>query len=213
MSLQKQLRKQKEILRTKKLKRYLTIETLPAKTFFKIIETKDRRYLLITKDYPDYEPPDLEALWNDIIKQYEKESGDNSNTSMVMDWNDTAQDLNDIVRLGAILLMMRMGDKAAIDELDEIGITIEDLSYESMRKVKSIIDLRQTNLEIYLMRQESKQEEKENHKFNFYRAVQRFSNMFQRNVPTDISLIEWIYLVKEAEQLQKQYKNGKAPAI
>lgn len=120
-----------------------------------------------------------------------------------------AAEYNYIIKLRAIYNLMILGDQDSIKELELLGINIENISYDSIRRLKSMIDIEQTNIEVYLLRQKRKEEFLSGEKFNFYKALQRYSNIFNRNIPVDITTINWIYIVKEAQELKKQYRNGR----
>lgn len=177
--------------------------------FFKISETGDLRFLLITKNYPENVPDDLLGIWENIKKEWEHHSGNNETSSNVADLDETAREMNEINRLKAIYSLMRLGDVQMIKELEELGIYIENISPESLSKVWGMIQIQQTNLEIYVLRYNSKTKLKDNgEKFNFLQALNQLSNFFGRTIPREITTTEWAYLMRDVAKIKAQKKNG-----
>ncbi len=159
---------------------------------------------------PDFSPKYLIEIWEDIKKDYEKESKDNSVSEHLADLNEQASELNELTKLKAIYGLMRLGDELAIKELAEIGIVINAINADSIKLVWTEIQSLQTNIEIGMMVEGQKIDKASKDEFNFYKSVQNLSNLFQRNIPINITLIEWIYLVESAKEFKKRYKNAKS---
>lgn len=172
-----------------------------------MLKGNDSRYLLKTSNYPDFIPVDLPPLQESIIIEYEKISKDNSYSSQKEDINESGRDLNNINRLKAIYLLMLMGDEKSIDELYELDIIIDEITPNTILRVKSLIELEQTNLDIYLLRH--KEDNTESEEFNFLQILQRLNNLFQRTIPRDISINEFAYLMNDAEEIRKIRNSGR----
>ena len=118
-----------------------------------------------------------------------------------------------LASLITLLLMMKAGDTLALEELKDFGIFYDKITIPNITKLRGIINLKKTNLELYKVIQTSRKEDQKKKEFNFLQALQELSNLFQRNIPRDISTTEWIYLVKEAKKRYKKRKNGKDRTI
>jgi hypothetical protein len=193
----------------KKLKRYLNCDSLPAELFFKISKTGDHRYLLITDKYPEFVPDDLQETWEAIISEYEKLSGDYSISDARHDVKEDGKDANEINQLILCHLMMRAGDTMALEYLKDHGIFYDKITIANIIDLRNKIRLKKTNLELYQTLKLNRKEDQKQKEFHFLQALEQLSNLFQRNIPRDISTTQWIYLVKEARKRYKKRKNGK----
>lgn len=173
-----------------------------------MLKNYDPRFILETSDYPSFIPIDLPPLMEKLIKDYEKLTKDNSYSAYLEDTNETAREANYINRLKAIYLLMILGDQSMIKELEEFDIFIDEITPDQINRVKSLIELQETNLDIYLIRQ--KQDDTEDQKeFNFLEVLTRLSNVFQRNIPREISVVEFVVLTRDAKMINKFRKHGR----
>jgi hypothetical protein len=172
------------------------------------MKSNDLRLLLITSDLPDFIPDDLPLLYENIIVEYEKLSNDNSYSAYKEELNENGREMNHINRLKAIYQLMLLGDNNMIDELSEIGINIDKITPESILRVKSFIELQQTNLEIYMLRHAPDDAEKKE-EFNFLTTLTRLSNFFQRQIPNDIVVTEFVTLMSECKKINKSRRDGR----
>lgn len=183
---------------------------MPAELFFQMLKGNDPRYLLITSDYPDFIPIDLPPLYEKIIHEYEKLTNDNSYSAQKEDINENGREANHINRLKAIYQLMILGDNKMIDELKELDIDIDSITPDSILRVKSLIELQLTNLEIYLLRHKlDNTDESAKEKFNFLETLTRLSNFFKRQIPRDIVVTEFVTLMNEVKVINKSRKDGR----
>lgn len=184
---------------------------MPAEFFFEMLKTNDPRFLLITSDYPKFIPIDLPPLREKIVLEYESLTKDNSFSSYKEDINEAGRELNHINRLKSIYQLLILGNERMIDELKELDFYIDKITPNEILRVKSLIELEQTNLEIYFLRhKEDNTDDEETEKFNFLAILTRLSNFFQRQIPRDIVVTEFVFLINDAKEISKSRKDGRA---
>lgn len=202
--LKAHLEKQKQRRIAESLERYDHPDNLPAERFFKILESNDLRYLLKVKKLPEYTPADLEFIWENIIKEYERITKDNSFTNRLQDLLDDAREINSLIRLRALFSLMRMGEESILEDLKEYGFNFSVINPDNTNKVRNKILREITKLEVQFMRNKAENDSQE--PFNFLKVLQQLSNVFHRNVDRNISLTEWIFLIREAKEYIKHGK-------
>jgi len=172
----------------------------------------DKRLLLITDNYPDFVPDDLDSIWESIRIKSEDISGDHTLSDYLLDIEETTSEQNRLTKLIAIYLLMQMSDDIALQELKELDIDIKDFSFNSLMKLKSIIDIEKTNLEIYILR--TYNDDKPKKEFNYLFLLQDLSNVFGRSIQRDISTTEFFHLLNSAKKLNNKYnKNGRVTDV
>ena len=185
---------------------------MPAELFFDMLKSNDLRLLLITSDYPDFIPVDLPPLREKLVLEYETISKDNSYSEHKEDINEAARDQNYINRLKSIYLLMIMGDENMINELEEIDIDIDNISPDSILRVANLIELEQTNLELYFLTHKEDNTDdktKEENKFEFLEVLTRLSNFFKREIPRDIVVTQFLFLMDDVKRINKVKKDGR----
>lgn len=185
---------------------------MPAELFFEMLKTNNPRLLLVTSDYPDFIPIDLPPLRENIVLEYETLTKDNSYSAYKEDINETGRDLNYINRLKAIYQLMILGDDRMIDELEVLDFQIDKITPNEILRLKNLIELEQTKIEIYFLRhkEDNTDDDEKRDEFNFLAILTRLSNFFQRQIPRDIVVTEFVFLINDAKEISKSKKDGRS---
>ena len=207
LTLSKRLKLKKLRKQTRKINYFDDCDTLPAWRFFKVLETEDIRYLLDVKRLPEYFEPLLEPVWEKIVAQYDKMNGDYVFRNSYRDKAEDIQDLNTLIILKACFELISLGSKKALPTLKEMfGISIDEITVESIRKVRSRYMLLKTQMEIKSIQKKGEKKSDDN---SYVKAVISISNILNRNInPNEITVTEWVYLNKSCREIVKAKSNG-----
>lgn len=187
----------------KKLTVFDSCDNLPAWRFFKILKTGELRYLLDCKKLPEYFTPLLEPVWDQILQEYDKLTGDMVFESAFVNAREMIEEQNNYHILIAIHRQMLCNDKRSLGHLEDIfGIILPDISVKTITKVEKLIKQRKTKLEIQAARNGG-----EEHRDDFIRSIVQISNILKRNIDKDsVTIAEYVYLNNDCKEIIKAHK-------
>ena len=147
-----------------------------------------------------YDQSSLASVWDEILSEYDRLNGDYFFSSSNEDLASDIEEINHINILKACYGLMLLGQGKALEELANEGIIIDNINYESIIKLRSIILNLQTRIQIREagIPSESKEEN------TFTDAITQLSNIFKRQIDKDrVTVSEWIALNKQVKELNK----------
>lgn len=152
-----------------------------------------------------YDQSSLAPVWNEILSEYDRLNGDYFFSCANEDLASDLEEINHINILKACYGLMLLGQGKALEELANEGIIIDNINYESVIKLRSIILNLQTKIQIReaSIPSESKEEN------TFIDAITQLSNIFKRQIDKDkVTVSEWIALNKQVKELNKIKHGG-----
>jgi hypothetical protein len=201
--LQRKLKKQQkrqQRINHRTLKVFSDCDFLPAWRFFKVFETDDKRYIVDCDTIPEYDQNRLVKIWDDLIKQYDKISGENVFENSFLDINSDLEEWNELVVLKAHYGLIRIGRAERLKDLEEFGIKADKITYDLAMKVRSEILKRETRLEIDSM----SMNDTSKYRPSFIQSIVQLSNLLSRSIDyKTVTVSEYIYLNKEAKEIVK----------
>ena len=163
------------------------------------MDKKDLRYLLECKELPIYDVSKLLSIWEDILKEYERLTENQSYTMSLRKISADNQKVNRIVGLTACYWMLKYKWPGGEEDLK-----FWDISNCSLVNLKTIILREETKLNIQILRDKS-HKKLENNNFDFDKFLVSIENNLERNLDIEsISVKKWVYLCKSIEEKSRQ---------
>lgn len=193
----------------RRYKPYRDCDEILAKKFFKALDTGDYRHILKTDNLPEYPVEKLAPIWDGLISEYDKLTGGYSFVTQLIDIRFNLIDHNKIMLMNACYNLMLLGQDNAVKYLQEQGINITGNTYNEQMRLRSMILMEQTKLNIRAERDKSTPQTK---KTTFIESLVDLENALNgKNIDEDkITLAKWVANVNSANNKIKALKNGKS---
>ena len=179
---------------------YSNCEEIPARVFFKILETKDLNLLCYQG-----KSKELDKVWNSIQKEYEKLTSDEE---YIFDLNVKNDDLIKINRINALIAISWSKHLEPDKDVTEFEKHFGVLGL-SEKELKMVIDRERTRLIINQDRRKGKEKKVSKESKSFYDIMVILEDGLGRNIDDNISLAKWVSECKLLEikrkSLQKAY--------
>jgi hypothetical protein len=168
---------------------------------FNIInETGDKRYLLDCPEYelPEYDQELLNPIWDKIIDEYDKLTGDNAFQKVFSDTLSELQDWNEYIILKACYGLLQLGNEYALPILrDDYGIDCTKITPALLQQVGSMIKRKETDIAI---EQQSKPEQGQ--KADYIKSVIELTTILTVPIdPKKITVSEYVNYNKVAKEV------------
>lgn len=169
---------------------YTTLEELPVKKFYKILNEKD--LTLLGKGSHE----ELQNNWFSLLDQYWQLTNIGSYKLHAMEQRSLLNMQNRFTTITAAVMLCDLGQKSGFEALKKFGLLDID-------RAKNEINILKTKILIKLARIEA--QAKEDVYYNFYRDLVRLEQALNRAIDDNITVAKWIELIK----LTKELNNGR----